>query len=69
MKFLDADVKRPLVSVSDCRRGEHRRVPTAGIAHREHELWIEDLDGQEARRVCGAAGRTSGYEIDEDGEV
>ena len=28
-----------------------------------------DSDEQEARRVCGAAGRTSGYHIDEDGQV
>ena len=31
--------------------------------------WPEDSDEQDARRVRGAAGRTSGYEIAEDGEV
>ena len=42
---------------------------TAGFIHREHEHKPEDSDELEARRVCGAAGRTSWYEIDDDGEV
>ena len=69
MKFLDADVKRPSgFRERDYRRGKHRRVRTAGIVHREHEHWPEDSDELETRRVCGAAGRTSGYELDEDGD-
>ena len=70
MKFLDADVKRTAgFRECDCRLGNLRRIRTAGIVHQEHEHWAEDSDAQEARRVCGAAGRTSGNEIDEHGEV
>ena len=63
MKFLDADFKRLLVSVSAIVDEGHT------VVFGEHEHQPEDSDEQEARRVCGAAGRTSGYEIDEDGEV
>ena len=60
MKFLDADVKRPLASVSDnVDQGIIVVFRTEGIVHREHEHWSEDSTEQEERRVCGAIGRTS----------
>ena len=70
VKFFDADVKRPLASVSaTVDEGKHCCVRTTGVVHREHGHWPEDSDEEAAWRVCGAAGRTSGYEIDEDGEI
>ena len=63
MKFLDVDVKRPLA------RGKHRRVRTAGTVHREHEQWPEDSNEQDERCVCGALGRTNGFDNDDKSEV
>ena len=61
MKCLGADVTKAV----GLGRGKHRRVRTAGIAHREHEHWPEDSIEHEERRVCGAVGRTSGFVNDE----
>ena len=56
MKFLDADVKRPLASVSSI-------VDKGNIVARgEHEHWPEDSNEQGEWRVCGVGGRTSGCE-------
>ena len=70
MKFEDTDRQKTVGFFEcECRKGKRRRVRTAGIVHREHEHGPEASKEQEARRVCGAAGRASEYEIDEDGEV
>ena len=56
MKFLDADVKRLLASVSAVvERGKYHRVRTARVSCREHEHWQEDASEQEEGRVCGAS--------------
>ena len=61
MKFLGADEKRPLASVSSIvDEGNMNRTS------RTREQWPKDSDDQDARHVCGAAGLTSGNEIDED---
>ena len=63
---MDAVIKRPLASLSAIVNEGNLNVR---FLRSEYEHWPEDFDEQEARRVCGAAGRTSGYEIDEDCEV
>ena len=64
MKFLDSDVKRPLASVS--AMVDEGNVVVFG----PHESYVESTSTgqwfpmkQEARRVCGAAGRTSWYKM------
>ena len=65
LKFLDADVKRPVASV--CAIVYEGNIVVFGPQESyivNHEHWPEDSDKQQARRVCGAAGRTSVFEID-----
>ena len=72
MKFLDDDIKSQLASVSAIVDKGNIIVfgsQESYIVHGEHEYWSEDSDKQKAWRVCGTAGRKSGNEIDEDGEV
>ena len=67
MKFLDADVIRPLLSVIAIDDEENIVVFGPQESHVENaSTGLEDSDEQEPRRVCGAAGRTSGYEIIDD---
>ena len=64
MKFLDADVIRPLLSVVAIDDEENIVVFGPQESHVENAS-----TGQEDSDEHGAAGRTSGYEINEDGEV
>ena len=65
LKFLDADVKRPVASVTAIVYEGNIVVfgpQESYIVNHEH--WPEDSDNQEARCVC-AAGLTSVFENDE----
>ena len=56
MKYLDADVKRLLASVSAIVLERNTVVSDRGIEDRELEHWPDDSHEQEARRVCGTVG-------------
>ena len=59
MKFLDADVKRPLASASV----DERNIVVFGP--QESYIQSTELTNEQGdRRVCGAVGRTSGFEND-----
>ena len=69
MRFLDADVKRPLASVSADVDEGNIVVFGPQASYVENSSAGQRIPMNRSGRVCGAAGRTSGHEIDEDGEV
>ena len=69
MKFLDADVKRPLASVSISARETSSCSDRGNRTSRTRALAREDSNEHEDRRVCGAVGRPNGFENDERCEI
>ena len=67
VRFLHADVLRPLTSVNSIVDGCH--IVVFGFVYREQEHGPENANEQEKWRVCHAAQDTAEHACDEDGEV